>query len=123
MPIIIAIVIALAIGFSGGLKWQDGKVARVEAKLEKAEALAKTNYDRALAWKAQKETCETNRKTEAQKADDALASLKQTCQAEIGKFTKSRSTLERIYTKLPKAPRPEERITCPELGDLMGGRC
>lgn len=102
MPIVIAVLIALAIGFSGGLKWQDGKVARAEAKLEKAEALAKWNFDQAAGERAQKDACEANRKTEAQQALASLNAAQSSCQARVDQTNRSRDNLSRLLANAPK---------------------
>jgi len=115
MPIVIAVLIALAIGFSGGLKWQDGKVARAEAKLEKAEALAKTNYDQALAWKAQKDACEANRSEEQSQALASLNAAQSSCQARVDQTNRSRDNLSRLLANAPK----KDAKGCASRDDLV----
>jgi hypothetical protein len=109
MPIVIAVLIALAIGFSGGLKWQDGKVARAEAKLEKAEGklakagdLAKWNLDQSNGWMKAKKACEAERDAEVERALASVNAALNACQARVDQTNRSRDNLARLLANAPK---------------------
>jgi hypothetical protein len=91
--------IALAIGFTGGHKFQEGKVERAEAARDAARKMSQWNYDQALGWKAAKDACEANRNKEHGDAVDAANDAQGQCNTRIAELKRSRSALNRLLSK------------------------